>query len=46
MKKTILFTCLTALLAACSGKSAVTAPEETTVQPCQPDIGYGSGTGL
>ena len=33
MKKTILFTCLTALLAACSGKSAVTAPEETTVQP-------------
>ena len=33
MKKTILFTCLTALLAACSGKSAVTAPDETTVQP-------------
>ena len=33
IKKTILFTCLTALLAACSGKSAVTAPEETTVQP-------------
>lgn len=33
MKKTILFTCLIALLAACSRKSAVTAPEETTVQP-------------
>ena len=33
MKKSILFICLAALLAACSGKPAATAPEETMVQP-------------
>ena len=33
MKKSILFTCLAVLLAACSGRPAATASEEVTVQP-------------
>lgn len=33
MKKSILFICLAALLAACSGKPAATVPEETAAQP-------------
>ena len=45
MKKSILFICLAALLAACSGKPAATAPEETCAT-CQSDTGYGLGAGL